>query len=130
MESRKLQSVRQVLCSLKYAIFGFINCIWIKKTRDPFCVKIFAFVDRIPQTKALSMVGLEFGLQVSPLTTCNCPMLQVLLFLTPACGLFFYCESGSGARFFNIRFYPYARDSECHIHAQIIKKFSLIFKIC
>jgi hypothetical protein len=52
----------------------------MSETRKPFRVKIFAFVDRIPQTKELSMVGLEFGLQVSPLTTCNCPMLQVCFF--------------------------------------------------
>jgi hypothetical protein len=74
------------------------------------------------------MVGLEFGLQVSPLTTCNCPMLQVLLFLTPACGVFLYCEAGSGASFFSRRFDPHARGSECHISTKNIKKFSLISK--
>jgi hypothetical protein len=43
-------------------------------------LKYLPLLIRIPQTKELSMVGLEFGLQVSPLTTCNCPMLQVFFF--------------------------------------------------
>merc|ERR1719309_1843383 len=33
---------------------------------------------RIPQTKELSMVGLEYNTTVSSLNTCNAPMLQVL----------------------------------------------------
>ena len=32
---------------------------------------------RIPQTKSLSLVGLDFTLTVSTLNTCNCPLLQV-----------------------------------------------------
>ena len=32
---------------------------------------------RIPQTTDLSLVGLEFSMTVSALSTCNCPMLQV-----------------------------------------------------
>ena len=32
---------------------------------------------RIPQTKQLSLVGLDFTLTVSTLNTCNCPLLQV-----------------------------------------------------
>jgi hypothetical protein len=32
---------------------------------------------RIPQTKDLSLVGLEYNIKVSALNTCNCPMLQV-----------------------------------------------------
>merc|ERR1712013_941842 len=33
---------------------------------------------RIPQTKDLSLVGLEFNMTVSALNTCNCPLLQEL----------------------------------------------------
>jgi len=33
---------------------------------------------RIPQTKQLSLVGLDFTLTVSTLNTCNCPLLQEL----------------------------------------------------
>jgi len=33
---------------------------------------------RIPQTKDLSLVGLEYNMTVSALNTCNCPMLQEL----------------------------------------------------
>jgi len=33
---------------------------------------------RIPQTKDLSLVGLEYNMTVSALSTCNCPMLQEL----------------------------------------------------
>merc|ERR1712059_13403 len=33
---------------------------------------------RIPQTKQLSLVGLEYNMSVSALNTCNCPMLQEL----------------------------------------------------
>ena len=32
---------------------------------------------RLPQTKQLSLVGLDFTLTVSTLNTCNCPLLQV-----------------------------------------------------
>jgi hypothetical protein len=32
---------------------------------------------RIPQTKDISLVGLEYNMAVSALKTCNCPMLQV-----------------------------------------------------
>ena len=35
---------------------------------------------RIPQTKVLSLVGLDYTLTVSTLNTCNCPLLQVRLF--------------------------------------------------
>ena len=31
----------------------------------------------MPQTKQLSLVGLDFTLTVSTLNTCNCPLLQV-----------------------------------------------------
>ena len=31
----------------------------------------------LPQTKDLSLVGLEYNMTVSALNTCNCPMLQV-----------------------------------------------------
>ena len=33
---------------------------------------------RVPQTKTLSLVGLDFTLTVSSLNTCNCPLLQVM----------------------------------------------------
>ena len=33
---------------------------------------------RLPQTKSLSLAGLEFNLTVSALATCNCPVLQEL----------------------------------------------------
>ena len=32
---------------------------------------------RIPQTKDLSLVGLEYNMTVFALNTCKCPMLQV-----------------------------------------------------
>jgi hypothetical protein len=88
------------------------NFFYLYQKLENHCVlKHMPLLIRIPQTKELSMVGLEFGLQVSPLTTCNCPMLQVFFILTPACGLFLYCESGSGSSFFSVRFDPNARIS-------------------